>query len=59
MEIHPFQLIGAFIAACIVLALARVVRPIDPVLRFSLRSLLVVMTIAALVLGVISVVLQS
>jgi hypothetical protein len=59
MALNPFQLLGALVAACVVLALAKVVKPIDPQLRYGLRSLIMVMTIAALILGVISVILHS
>ena len=44
----------AFLAACLVLAIAQAKknRPLDELLRFSLRSLMIVVTLTALVLGI-------
>jgi len=51
MPLNPLQLLGAFIATCIVLAIARIVESKGVPLRFSLRSLLILVTGVALVLG--------
>ena len=51
MPLNPLQLLGAFIAAGVVLAIARIVEPQGERLRFSLRSLLIFVTGVALVLG--------
>ena len=52
MEISPLEFIGAFFAACLVLASAKFKR--DGPRRYSLRTILIVMTVAAIALGVLS-----
>ena len=49
MELHPLQLLGAFVAACFVLALARIVKPFNAPRQFSLGALFIVMTAVAAV----------
>jgi hypothetical protein len=52
MEISPFEFIGAFLSAWVVLAFVRVnERGLLPV-RYSVRTLLIVMTLVAVGLGV-------
>ncbi|HEX5470528.1 MAG TPA: hypothetical protein VFW73_01515, partial [Lacipirellulaceae bacterium] len=50
MEISPLEFIGAFIAASFVLALDHVVKA----RRYSVRALLILMTIVCLILGVVT-----
>lgn len=59
MEINPFQFVGAFVAACLVLLIAKIKgdrefpRFLPFRVRFSLSSLVVVMAIMAGVLTLI------
>ncbi len=56
MLLDPLQMLAAFVAACIVLAIARVAE--GGPFRFSLRSLLLTMTVAAVILGLFAYVLR-
>ena len=53
MEISPFEFIAAFAAACLVLLIARIKADRKVPRQFSLRTLLIAVTLAAIVLSVI------
>ena len=59
MEIHPLQFVGGFVAACIVLIVARFANGRKLPSQFSLRALLTVMTLAAVALSLIGFALRS
>jgi len=59
MALDPLQMFAALIAACLVLAISRAAEAIGPQRRYSLRSLLIIVTCVALVLGVVSVAIHK
>jgi hypothetical protein len=59
MALDPLQLFAALIAACLVLAISRAAEAVGSPWRYSLRSLLIVVTGIALVLGVVSVAIHK
>jgi ABC-type Fe3+-siderophore transport system permease subunit len=58
MEISPFEFIAAFAAACLVLLIARIKGGRKVPRRFSLSTLLIAMSLAAIVLGLIGYALR-
>jgi hypothetical protein len=50
MVIHPLEFVGAFLAACLVLSAAK----FKETGRYRLRSMLILMTLAAIALGAIA-----
>jgi hypothetical protein len=59
MALDPLQLFAALIAACLVLAISRATESLDRKWRYSLRSLLIIVTGIALVLGLVSVAIHK
>ena len=59
MPLDPLQLFAALIAACLVLAISRAAESLGSQWRYSLRSLLIIVTGVALVLGVVSVAIHK
>ena len=53
MEIGPFEFIAAFAAACLVLLIARIKGDRKVPRQFSLSTLLIAMSLVAIVLGLI------
>jgi hypothetical protein len=58
MEISPFEFIAAFAAACLVLLIARIKANRKVPRRFSLSTLLIAMSLAAIVLSLIGYALR-
>jgi hypothetical protein len=58
MEISPFEFIAAFAAACLVLLIARIKGDRKVPCQFSLSALLILMSLAAIVLGLIGYAVQ-
>lgn len=55
MDLNPFQLLGALVAAGVVLAIVQATETLSRPWRYSLRTLLIAVTVVSLLLGVISI----